>query len=510
MTRAPSILGWLEDKSDWLSPLVVKEVRQLVRGREFMVSFGASLAAGLAVAFFGAVDALGGSSSSGNWTFASLMACLAFLGLAVVPLGAFSALRTERMEQTLELITLTSLSSRRIVVGKLLAQAVKLGTLFAAMAPFVTMSFLLGGVDFVTILIALVVLFMLSVWAGALCLLLSTAFKSRAMSFLVFGAVGVLGLFGASMGRMLFFAARGGALGPVVFGVGIGSTTTLWWVLAIVTTFWLISLINLVLLAENRMSLSTEDSVTPLRIGFLVQFLVICGYTMAYVFDPPLAKSRAAEALLVLGSGHLAIVAVFVVSEDLAVPRRVLFRIRSASPWRWLMAMFGPGGGRGAAYVLVQMVLLFGAVTLLQLTPADRRMLLAVFGYVLFFTGIPALAFRRLMPARATPLRIRAAVLVTLAVAMLVPDILYYIVQRPETLDLDFAMRHLFSPIRTIDSWDFVERANWVGIPFAIGLTGLLAYVALIRRGVQATGKAVLIDRAAPVAGETGRGGVVY
>ena len=33
-------------------------------------------------------------------------------------------------------------------MGKLMAQAVKLLTLFAALAPFIAMSFLLGGIDF--------------------------------------------------------------------------------------------------------------------------------------------------------------------------------------------------------------------------------------------------------------------------------------------------------------------------------------------------------------------------
>ena len=104
------------------------------------------------------------------------------------------------MEQTLELITLTALSPRRVVIGKLLAQGVKLGTLFAAMAPFIAMSFLLGGIDFVTILVSLLVLFMWSLWASAACLFLSSLLKSRAMSgsrlrrpwasgcFFVFGA----------------------------------------------------------------------------------------------------------------------------------------------------------------------------------------------------------------------------------------------------------------------------------------------------------------------------------
>ena len=61
MSRAEAVLGWLEDKSDWLSPMVVKEVRQIVRGQEFAYSFGISLLASVAVAFFGAADALSGN-----------------------------------------------------------------------------------------------------------------------------------------------------------------------------------------------------------------------------------------------------------------------------------------------------------------------------------------------------------------------------------------------------------------------------------------------------------------
>ena len=75
-----------------------------------------------------------------------------------------------------------------------MAQVVKLMTLFAAMAPFIAMSFLLGGIDFATILLSLVALFMASVWVSALFLLLSATSKSRAVSALVFGAVALVGL----------------------------------------------------------------------------------------------------------------------------------------------------------------------------------------------------------------------------------------------------------------------------------------------------------------------------
>jgi hypothetical protein len=512
VSAAARWLRWLEDKSDWLSPLVVKEVRQVVRGREFNVAFSGCLMAGLAVAFLGAADALSGSSIAGRWTFIALISCLGFLGLAVVPLGAFNALRNERVEHTLELITLTALSARRVIVGKLLAQAVKLATLFAAMAPFIAMSFLLGGIDFLTILVSLVVLFLLSVWASALCLFLSTTFKSRAMSGLVFGAVGIMLFFLMALGRSLFVAASRGV--PIFFfgaftgGVG----TTFWWLAAIGTTVWLVSLVNLILLAENRLSLPTEDSVTPLRVGFLVQFLLIVAWTMVYLNELPRLKSMAFDALTVLGIVHMAVVAVFAVTEELAIPRRVRSRMTSPSRWRWLLATFGPGGGRGAAYLLAQMVLLIGAVTLFK-PAADRlRWLLAACGYICFFTGIPALAFRVLTPRRVTPLRLRVSVLIMVAVAMAVPDILHYVLWRPDILDVSYAARHLVNPFRTLANWRIVEAKGWLAMPFVIGLAGLMAQLALVRLGARASGETMPIasPRPAPAAGEPGRGDVLY
>ena len=86
---AARVLGWLDEQSDRLSPLVVKEVRQVVRGREFSLSFGACLVAGLMVAFLGATDAVAGGGTAGRWTFIALMACLGFLGL--VAYGVFDS-----------------------------------------------------------------------------------------------------------------------------------------------------------------------------------------------------------------------------------------------------------------------------------------------------------------------------------------------------------------------------------------------------------------------------------
>jgi hypothetical protein len=504
------LLGWLDDRSDWLSPLVVKEVRQVVQGREFSLSFGACLVAGLIVAFLGATDAVAGGTA-GQWTFVSLMACLAFLGLAVVPLGAFNALRRERAEQTFELITLTALSSRRVVVGKLMAQAVRLTTLFAAMAPFVAMSFLLGGIDFVTITISLVMLFMASLWMCALCVFLSALAQSRAMSGLIFVGIGI--------GLIVVFGLGGGAFRALRMGMFFGasgssgvSTSQLWWTLAIMATAWLITLVNLLLLAVNRLSLPTEDSVTSLRLGLLVQLLLIAGWALSFIFEP-LPSAKAAGILLsVLGGLHLTMVAIFAVTESSTVPRRALLRMKSSSLEGWLVKAFGPGGGRGPGFVIMQVAILLVVQALFPIDADDRRAFQASYGYLCFFVGVPTLAFRALLPKYATPLRLRVAILVSLALATAVPDLLYYLIMQPEVLDLHYTGRHLMSPLQTLGSWRVIEQNGWLGFPFGVGVTGLIALIALMTMGVREAEEDASITpyRPAPAAGEPGRADLTY
>jgi len=515
MSRAQAFLGWLETTSDWLSPIVVKEVRQLVRGREFYYSFGISLVVGLIVAFFGAADALTGNGTSGRWTFAALMGCLTLLGLAVVPLGAFSALRNERLEQTLELITLTALSPRRVVIGKLLAQGVKLATLFAGLGPFIAMTFLLGGIDFGTILVSLLVLFMWSLWACAACLFLSSLLKTRAMSGLILGGAGIflfllLVVFG--LPRALFFLlSRGAVGGSFTFGVGVTGSPS-WLPLAIATTFCLASMVNLVLLAENRLSLPSEDRVTPLRVGFLVQFLLIAAWVLSFINEPETVRSNAALALGVIGGLHLTVVAMFTVTEDLVVSRRELLRMKGLSPWRQLLSMFRPGGGRGALYVLAQMALLLTAAWLLRPTGPSLGWFLAMCGYICVFTGVPALAFRFVSPAGVASFQLRVVVLVLLPLAMILPDIIYYVLWQPAVFDLKYSGRHLLNPIRTLANWSLVETQHGFAIPIFLGLIGLLAYLALIHMGSRMTARPIPIEprSSAAAAGEPGSANILY
>ena len=489
-SRLSTLLRRLDDASDRLSPMVVKEVRQIVRGREFNYSFMISLIVALLVSFFGAANA-SAAGTTGQTVFTALTACLAVLGIAIVPFGAFSALRNERLEQTMDLITVTSLSTRKVVVGKLLAQAVKLATLFAGMAPFITTSFLLGGIDFFTIIVSLAVVFLASLWVCGAALLVSAASKARGISAgLLAGGVLLFFLFvaGSQILPFIIFGLGGGGSGRLG-GLRLPSGSEGWWVLAFFVTFGATSLVNLVLLAENRLSSPVENKATALRIGFAVQLLVIMGLVIAAArYAPPTA--RPSEPLAVLCLLQLSIVAAFTAAEEFSISRRVQLQMQTRR-WRLVRAILGPGGGRGAAYVLVQMGVVLLAVSLMKTRPADLHWVVAACGYICFFTGVPALVMRYLRP-QASAFRIRVAILVLLSASLVLPDVVYYLLS--DGFNLAFGSRHLVNPLRTIANWDVVEMESLFVVPQIIGTMGVAAYSALIVMNVRETAR---VNRAA-------------
>src|SRR5688572_29651157 len=356
-----------------------------------------------------------GATGRRDATFTTLTGCLALLGLAVVPIGAFSTLRNERLEQTLDLISLTTLSARQIVVGKLLAQGVKLVTFFAVMAPFVATSFLLGGVDFVTILLALVTVFLWSMWVAAAALFLSTLIVSRVMSGLALGVLGIILFIGFNAGRALLYS-------PFFFGtVGpSGATFPLWSTMVPMVVGCLMTMVNLVLLAEHRLALPVSNNVTALRCGFFVQFLLI----VTWAFTAPISTATAIagpEWLGVVGGVHLALVALFSVTEPLAPQWQA-----PPGRLRFVRAVLGPGGPRATVYVLLQMVILVVAGWALGGDRLDLNWLLAICGCICLFTGVPALlayTFRRFGMG---PLHARGAALVMIFLSLVLPDVLFY------------------------------------------------------------------------------------
>ena len=74
-----------------------------------------------------------------------------------------------------------------------------------------------------------------------------------------------------------------------------------------------------------------------------------------------------------------------------------------------------------------------------------------------------------------------------LPVALVLPDILYYVLWPARGLRPGVRRRHLINPFRTLANWGFVESSQWSVVPFALGLAGFLAYLGIIQLGARTT-----------------------
>lgn len=189
----------MNDFADWLSPIIVKELRQGMRARAFLGIF-------LAIQFFMIIcvtASLGSDSHSGTsgvfWTF---------IGAAILfamPLRGLAALNGEIKGNTMELMLLTQLSAWRITAGKWLALMLQTLLLVCAVLPYVVLRYFLGGINLIDDLKALGFMMIGSALATALAVSLSGFMQS------LIGRLGVAAL--APFGLILFIAVVDGPMG---------------------------------------------------------------------------------------------------------------------------------------------------------------------------------------------------------------------------------------------------------------------------------------------------------
>jgi len=75
--------------------------------------------------------------------------------LIVVPYAAFRSLAGEWEDGTFELLSITALSARQIVTGKLASAVLQMLVYYSALAPCVAFTYLLRGIDIVSIFLLL-------------------------------------------------------------------------------------------------------------------------------------------------------------------------------------------------------------------------------------------------------------------------------------------------------------------------------------------------------------------
>ena len=227
MNVSSTMVRRLERLGDRFNPIVVKEVRQALKSRQFIVTFLLLLLAAWAGSIFG-VSYLGESIDYGSPAvtfYAGFLVALCMATLVIVPFSTFRSIIEERTETTLELLQITALSPAQIVRGKTLSAMVQVLVYYCAIAPFIAFTSLLPGFDIVHVTFSLVMLLITALCFSVIALAIgaqarNTTYQSLSSLFVIAMAFG---------GMLIFFSFMTAASNNIRF-----DESDTWWALALV------------------------------------------------------------------------------------------------------------------------------------------------------------------------------------------------------------------------------------------------------------------------------------
>ncbi|GAB4152853.1 MAG: hypothetical protein Tsb009_28980 [Planctomycetaceae bacterium] len=346
---------WYDRVSDWFNAILVKEARQSFKSRQFVSVFMLLLAVSWIVSVFGLLNSGPALEfgSVGRDFFYWFYVVLAFAAIVIVPFNAFRSLLNERDLNTYDLLSITTLSPRQIVWGKLFSSLVQLFVFYSAVTPFIAFSSLMQGFSAPNAALILIATMLLSVYLSMTALMVSTLSQNRALQALV--SVGALsGLV------FVFFTVIGGAFPFIAMDLISLSNPEFWWGVA---TAFLIGTSYFVLfheIAVVRLTFESDNRSTRLRYIVMGQFWLLWTVFLIYILatNEPL-DWRMLFVLVVLSGIHWTFHGLFAVTEDDALSRRVRREIPQTRFWRWLKTPFLPGGSRGYLLVLIHLAALW-------------------------------------------------------------------------------------------------------------------------------------------------------
>ena len=173
---------WWQRGGEWLNPILVKEVRQALKSRQFEVSFGLTLLAaiGWTLLFMSMnVPRIFYVPSAGTELLRGYAFILLVPLLIIIPFSAFRSLTSEIEESTFELLSITALSAKQIVTGKMATAALQVLLFVSALAPCLVMTYMLRGVSLLSIVILLSITITYSIMLISLALMIATVTRSR-------------------------------------------------------------------------------------------------------------------------------------------------------------------------------------------------------------------------------------------------------------------------------------------------------------------------------------------
>ena len=227
----PTFEAYIQKFDDSLNAILVKELRQTVRGKFFWSIFLIYLIIICLILFFALNEASRFNLFNGDSVATFLLIALYFIAGLLVPIKIGKKTSSEIGDATNELLYTTTMSPRSIVTGKFLCGFVIILMLYSALVPFLSLTLFMGGVDLRILSLMVIYSFLLSnlgvIWQIYMALWVgNSAGETSSTVNTVMGSVFHLGCW---IGSITF--ANG-----IIADYSYRSSTTSFWVIAIVFT----------------------------------------------------------------------------------------------------------------------------------------------------------------------------------------------------------------------------------------------------------------------------------
>lgn len=330
---------------DYLNPILVKETRQALKSRQFTFTFLLVLLVSWVitiamVAYLG--PGIAYAAAGGHFL---LFYCylLSFPLAVIVPFTAFRSLAAEREENTYDLLRVSTLSPRQVVNGKLGSTLVQIGVYVSALAPCLAFTYLLRGIDVVSIVIVLAYIVLASVGLSMVGLLAAAAAPHKQGQVVL--SVGFVTLL---LG--CFFGGMGGLTELLTESYWVqdnGFWIMTWLVFSLYATTLLLAYLATVSLTSPR----TVNKSTPLRWGMLVQQAVFYGWlAYALLFHFEYEAMFVCFCMLAI---YWYLMGTLLSSESPDLSHRVQRELPQSILGRWFLGWLNPGPGTGYMFAVI-------------------------------------------------------------------------------------------------------------------------------------------------------------
>ena len=346
------VQDWLPRLVDWANPILVKETRQALKSRQFVLTFLVTLLA-CWIASFAVVGIVGMNVfyvASGDRMLFVYCAILAFPLMLIVPYSAFRSIASEQEDNTFDLLSITSLSSKQIVTGKLGSAIVQIVVYLSAVSPCIAFSFMLRGVEMLTVVLLLGSYVLTSLGLSMLALLAGTLARVRYTQALM-SVLMVLVL------ASVFFSSFAITWGFIQEGYVTFREDGFWLICAALLTFFVTSFLLVHAATAAQVAFPSENRSTPLRRYMVLQQACFLGWlaVIPIEVDEAFAVPMVVFMASLFAGVYWYTMGAILTSEWPHLSRRVQRSLPQSTAGRVVLTWFNPGPGTGFMFAIANL-----------------------------------------------------------------------------------------------------------------------------------------------------------